>query len=927
MKKLHILYILMALLSGLPCMGQNLHQTLLSTDEVRGLCFDSNGLMWICTDVGLKWYDGYRLHDFQNDGHNADVLRMTDDRLGNLWVGTNDGLLCVEQRTGRTSHYRLPRASQRIIYALFASSDGTLYVGTDDGFSIYNSVDDAFTHFNCDNTIVTRPDGTKDHFWGYSVKDFLELDDGSVLMGTWSNGLLRYFPARKTFKAYGQLNAGNSAYALCTDAKGRLWIGTQGNGVYRLESPDDYRLQTLTAIGHAGVVDDIAVHEASGRVCICSDGKVLLWDESADSGQWKRITDMTIGTARHFTVQADGTLWVQTLSDGIYRLYMGDAGLFNCYQPGVKVRSIYTDDDEHFYTGQGLPSWALAKCTVRRWNGELWTAAYIGGISVRCVDDSTTVIGTGTTPWLKDAAEWLYESPRDSSLWVGQRMGLSVIRKDGTGKHINLKNDSLDMTGYFMVRHITEDKKGNVWVSSSNDGIVKIGKDARFTETGRIEGTTHYCTRFGTLPTDNITACHADSRGHLWAATGSHGLLLFDEGKGCFERTAIPLLSKKVLAVNEDDNGNLWIATDKALVRLSWKDGAPVTAAFTTEDGLPATQFYPNATYHHGNRLYFGTTNGFFGFTPDLLYQSLLHNSTPYKLIITDLLIDGVSYTELDSLTAANISGVLPTYAEQIVIPAAVQTFCLQFSLLSYTNQEQVSYEYRLEGLGSDWQPLESGLHQVTFDRLPSGTYRLHLRATDCHGQAFSFAKPVVIRVLPPWYRTWWAYTLYVCLLAAAIWFLHRYLQMRREWKASRRFSTILQSAQMTVDTPFQKEEPSLHPSIEGQRNATFVAHATQLVHDHLDDSDYNRDRLAADLGMSVSSLYARLRENTDLSIQTFIQTIRLNAACDILRQETDIRISELAYRVGFNTPKYFSQCFKKEFGMLPGEYVKKKQE
>lgn len=102
------------------------------------------------------------------------------------------------------------------------------------------------------------------------------------------------------------------------------------------------------------------------------------------------------------------------------------------------------------------------------------------------------------------------------------------------------------------------------------------------------------------------------------------------------------------------------------------------------------------------------------------------------------------------------------------------------------------------------------------------------------------------------------------------------------------------------------------------------MAKATQLVKAHIDDADYNRDSMAADLNMSVSTLYKRLRGCTDMSIQTFIQTIRLNAACDILRAEPDIRISELAYRVGFNTPKYFSQCFKREFGMLPGDFLSK---
>lgn len=95
------------------------------------------------------------------------------------------------------------------------------------------------------------------------------------------------------------------------------------------------------------------------------------------------------------------------------------------------------------------------------------------------------------------------------------------------------------------------------------------------------------------------------------------------------------------------------------------------------------------------------------------------------------------------------------------------------------------------------------------------------------------------------------------------------------------------------------------------------------LMEDHLGDSDFNRDVFASEMNMSLSALYKKLRNLTGLSVQTYISTIRLNAAREILNQDPNIRISELAYRVGFNTPKYFSQCFKKEFGMLPGEFAK----
>lgn len=234
---------------------------------------------------------------------------------------------------------------------------------------------------------------------------------------------------------------------------------------------------------------------------------------------------------------------------------------------------------------------------------------------------------------------------------------------------------------------------------------------------------------------------------------------------------------------------------------------------------------------------------------------------------------------------------------------------------------------HTVEGIDRNWQYIDGLTRRAFFHHTPSGTYKLHLRAADSYGQWYDLPYTIQVHVLTPWYATWWALIIYIGIVALLLLLLWRYIQMQRELQASRRFSTILQSTRIDIEPQTfihnKTTIPSIQSSTQTQRNAEFTARATQLVQNHLSDSNYNRDSMAADLGMSVSSLYTRLRECTDLSIQTFIQTIRLNAACDILRTDSEIRISEVAYRVGFNTPKYFSQCFKKEFGMLPGEFVK----
>lgn len=105
-----------------------------------------------------------------------------------------------------------------------------------------------------------------------------------------------------------------------------------------------------------------------------------------------------------------------------------------------------------------------------------------------------------------------------------------------------------------------------------------------------------------------------------------------------------------------------------------------------------------------------------------------------------------------------------------------------------------------------------------------------------------------------------------------------------------------------------------------------FVENVIAKIKEHITDSEYGREQLAADLCISSSSLYNKLRATTGQNITSFISSIRLKEACRLLRQQPDIRINELSYRVGFSTPRYFSQCFKKEFGMVVKEYVEQQK-
>ena len=120
------------------------------------------------------------------------------------------------------------------------------------------------------------------------------------------------------------------------------------------------------------------------------------------------------------------------------------------------------------------------------------------------------------------------------------------------------------------------------------------------------------------------------------------------------------------------------------------------------------------------------------------------------------------------------------------------------------------------------------------------------------------------------------------------------------------------------VEPQPQTQQTEMEPTADEQ----FLKRAMECVYKHLGNSDYDRDAFASDMGASASTLYNKLRALTGLSVGNFIRDIRMKEAMRIAQHQPDIRISDLAYKVGFRDPKYFATCFKKEFGMQPSEYI-----
>ena len=101
-----------------------------------------------------------------------------------------------------------------------------------------------------------------------------------------------------------------------------------------------------------------------------------------------------------------------------------------------------------------------------------------------------------------------------------------------------------------------------------------------------------------------------------------------------------------------------------------------------------------------------------------------------------------------------------------------------------------------------------------------------------------------------------------------------------------------------------------------------FLSRVLECVYSHLDDDTYDRNALAADMGASSSTIYNKLRSITGLNVSGFIRDVRMKEAHRLAQADPTLRVSDLAYKVGFRDPRYFSTCFKKQFGVQPKEFM-----
>ncbi|OOQ59409.1 hybrid sensor histidine kinase/response regulator transcription factor [Mucilaginibacter pedocola] len=797
----------------------------LSQSSVVCILKDRFGFMWFGTQDGLNKYDGYKFKVYRNDPAdkksipNNNIRCMLEDHDGNLWVGTVGGGMALYDRN-TDSFSPIPTADKgdekigaKIIKSIYQDRQRNLWVGTVAGVNVYNSktkklVPHAFNYTQLDNINCIYED-SYDNLW----------------IGTLF-GLNKWNKRTNTFKHYsadtgvkGSLSA-NTVNTIYEDAAGKVWIGTvDGLNLYdeKTETFKTYHRDLSTPTGLRDNVIRALYNDGSGKLWVATELALELFDPVANTfthyqQSLKDVRSLSSSSISSLLVDDQGILWVGTYAKGINK-YDKNQFKFNLYKNfGTDALNINAnivtsfsevpDGDIWLGTdGTGLyrwtphnnkfeafspaakdnyfPSLAVLCMKLSRQRDYLWVGTYDAGMArVNIKTKARTYYKPGGANSLNNQSVYALLEDKLGNIWIGTNGGGVNVFNPSTNKFSNIVlkvGKHQNKANY--IRALYEDAQGNIWIGTVAHGVIVYNP-----ATGNY---TSYSKAVNNLGSDAVFSIFGDSKGNIWIGTMGGGLCLFDAEHNNFTRftESDGLANNIVNCIVEDKFGSLWLSTDNGIscfdpLKKTFKN-------YTSASGLQSNEFSIGAGYRLNNgQIAFGGLEGFNVFMPG----SLRDNPNIPPVVITDfqLFNKPVPITPDKPPLTQNINT-----NHEITLAYDQSVFTIEYAALGYTVPERNQYAYMLEGFDAGWNYVGTE-RKTTYTNLDPGTYTFRVKASNNDGLWNEAGTTLKINIMPPFWKTTWAYLVYIAAVAALLYLLYREVESREKLKSEVHYQKLL---------------------------------------------------------------------------------------------------------------------------------------
>ncbi|GJG68774.1 sensor histidine kinase [Prevotella lacticifex] len=892
MKRISILIIsaLSLLLSAVPTGAQPVGRRveLPVSDMVKAATFDGKGFLWIGTTAGLMRYDGYNFQQIRNTLKTPSLLSdngieaLAANGHGSLWIATDNGITCLELASLGSHVYRMPTPRQSLVYCIYPDADGSVYGGTDGGMVVYDRHTDSFRLMR----------GTE-HL---CVKAIVNDGSGHLFIGTWSHGLWMY--DKRSRRMHRVAVDGDNYYCLTFDSHGRLWAGSWRDGVRLIDNPTAPHptVKAFSGTGGEPVYNIVAI--TGDNVLACARSKVFRFDPAqhievipATSDEMNAVAvENGVGTVA-LVKKSEAVEFFSTFSTALNIIPVAP------YADGLlrgAINKLVTTDGRLFWLGSRItgvstfemgatvsphatavpqlraiaPELVTSSCKsmITDSHGNVWIGnMYSGAVAVH-PDGSATALDLTSRSYTHENAVCTMMEDRDGNIWFGQMTNVVILARNGRTYNIPLAK-YIPNIGRGEVTHIMQDHRGRVWICTRDNGVLRVdpspGRKAK-DQPWLMPGTVCHTMKYAAA---GAITCAEDKYGQIVFLTSAGEVLLWDNAHDCSNTVAeTDNDDVRYYSAITDIDGNIWLGGTNSIVRTS-RDSSRrlVIQRFCIPAQNSRLNLMENAVFRRGAMLYFGASNKIVA-----IDTRRLGSTSPMgmKLSISTLTIDGREFAVLDSAMQAKLTKSVPSYTKEITVPYGVRVVKLGFSNLDFANVTAVRYEYRLDGYNDEWKMSAEGGHTATFENLPAGKYTFHLRATDTNGRWVEMPYTITIRVLPPWWRSWWAYIIYILMAVAAGWGIIVWYRQRVRTQNRLRMAQVFTNITHELLTPISVVQASIDAQKKNIDAGAYtiirnnMTRLTRLIRQILEIDKLNAGRLVIEL--SDNDMNEFLRQETD---------------------------------------------------------------
>ena len=934
----YILTFILSFLSFLVC-SQNITITDIPTidqlpvNAIHRVFRDSEGYMWYGTVNGLCRDDGYHVKVFRSDIETPGLLEdnlvecIAEDKKGNIWFGTDKGVYILDKSDYSVHPMDRERLKNIPVMYLYATSDGYMWLS-------YRSI---LAKYDINGQLV-KEYPLQNEYGRTTISGFCESRNHEIIISVWNGRVYHLDKEKDEFVPYPDKMRRQNPTVMVQD-NDYFWLATWGDGVVRFDpsAPEDsmfvYSELPVNAAGEEdGVILSLVQDDKLGYIWLTTGHDFMSLQIQPDKTLKQLKFQTGLLPVNHMLVEVlkgRGCLWVSAfdcpsfivhLMDNITKDYALPA-LADRANRSPAVMALCDDGDGMMWIMQertGLVLYDLKRDKVKIYsdfpalaslaldNGREMTRARINdGIWV-AKDLNRWVYGMarqGMEMHLKDVIDLngqvepnatvtkLYEDSH-GILWIGLSKGLCSY--DVRQKRIKQVYPDV---GHVM--GIVENKEGLIWICTQDNGLFQTTADEKL-RSFKLD--------------KNFSCLSIAPDWILWLGTCDGGVYSYDpsENKLVSYNEACGMNGNQVNQIVADAYNHIWIDTNQKLIEFNPRNGSFRTY-LTTDGSILLHRFLPTAVCQakDGN-IYWGGIPGICMVTPS---NGLERKASAVKTKITDIKLQGASLIFGDRKGSNSIN--------RIELHPDDQNLEISFSSLNHRYASKIRYAYRLIGVDKAWVYVEGGKNSVFYNHLSKGTYTFQVKATDENGLWSKEVTELTIRRLPAFYETWWAYLFYV-LIVMGISGYSLYLYLKRiDRKNNEMWADSKEMIKMRtyLDSKVNLPEPEFV-----QLDKLLLEKAVKAVEDNLTEPDFDVTALADAMNMSRSTLTRKLKAITGRTPLDFIRNIKMKHARHML-EDKDKSVTEVAATLGYFNRKYFTTCFKEEFGMTPSEFQKSQHE